>query len=342
MAFPHRSFSKVTGRPALEASSTISAQAGGALSEQFTAEVAAVTARVTPELLSALAGLQPPERPVDGAPPTPFIYPASSDPLLHGSTTLGAFRLEVAGGERWGVGVPSSPGLSAAFHVSFDEAFVLLHQESTLSGRPWLQGTRAVASTVTAALLGVGAKVSGHAGGPGADTTQILVPSDINVNLSQWHPTCSSVLAMDVQVLDLKVNAAALAAGTALASAYSTTEPQAPEESPLPPVDPLYLFTDDLRSALFSLSGSSQPFGVALGEGVIEWRYPYPRTVNCIFIEVSYSLGSNMIQNASDGSFCRRAAGHLAGRVPGSTAPLVLRRCERRVPTCGDAARAYL
>lgn len=249
--------------------------------------MAPATARVTPELVAALGALQLPERPNDGSPPTPFIYSASAGPLLHGSTTVGAFRVEVGGEERWGDELPTSPALAAAFHLSFDEAFILLHQESTISGRPWLQGTRAVASTATAALLGVAVKVSGHAGGAGADATQILIPSDININWSQWHPTGSSVLAVDVQALDLKVNAAAVAVGTALASAYSAAEPQALEEGRVTPVEDSHLFTDDLRSALFSLSGAGHPFGVALGDYVAEWKYPYPRAVDCIFIEVS-------------------------------------------------------
>ena len=303
---------------------SVSAEEDASKKRRFIADVVSMNVHVTPELLDTIGGLRMPLSFTPLSPPpspsaTPLFFSQEMAPssmpsqLLHGSTTIGGIFVEAASFQRWAAHAPHPqsppPPLPqiCSLLVSIEEAFLLFDQQSILEGRPWLYDMSAVASTTTITLLGVGAKVAGHAGGIGANSTQILLPADIQVHHHRWGPSGSVVAAVETQILDVKVSKVVVEAMQDLATAFATTMPRgtsasaaaAQEEQPGPfeAIEAASL-TDDLRSGPFTLAGMDRrlvPFGVVFsrhdaGEGSVEWRYPYPRNVGCILIKVIYTF----------------------------------------------------
>ena len=230
---------------------------------------------------------------------------STSVTLLHGNVTIGSFTLELAQEEAWKLLQDSSSHLASSqqkplLSVSFDEAFLLIHQELASERRPWLYGTPATALTASASVLGLGARVENHAGGKGSGCTQILLPADINALIHQWSPTGSLVVALEAHTLDFKVSKNVVDAVASLANAYSDNESAQPFDAVFGDNKVLFdVLSDDLRSGAFILAGADatmaglQPLRAAVrslggrGKESLEWRYDYPRSIGCVFIQVS-------------------------------------------------------
>jgi hypothetical protein len=301
------SFERELGTAVLQASSAVLSSPKRQAQEQFTVELAPLKVRVTPELLATFNAFFPSEIPKNTSVLTEVlvsdISSVVSTPLLHGNVTLGNFNLELAQ-EEWGdeqgqsdlATISSKPSLI----VSFDEAFVLIHQDLASERRPWLRGTSAMALTASASVLGLGARVEKHVGGEGSDCTQILLPADINALIHQWSPTKSLVVALEAHALDFKVSKNVADAVASLANAYSSADSTEPVEAGSANNTTLIdVLSDDLRSGAFILAGTDatmtglQPLRAAVrslgrGKESLEWRYAYPRSIGCVYIQVSY------------------------------------------------------
>jgi hypothetical protein len=272
-------------------------------------ELAPLKVRLTPELLSTFNALFPPEIPTNNTVSTEILTLESnsdfSTPLLHGSVTLGSFIFQLAGEEVWvdkqGHTDLAITSLKPSLTVSFDEAFILIHQELGSDRRPWLRGTSAMALTASASVLRLGARVEKHAGGAGSDCTQILLPADINALIHQWSPTRSLVVALEAHTLDFRVSKNVADAVASVTNAYSNIECAEPVKSGSVTDNVLLvdILSDDLRSGAFILAGTDatmtglQPLRAAVrslggrGKESLEWRYASPRSIGCIFIQVS-------------------------------------------------------
>ena len=303
-----RSFERNINTLVFQASSSVISSATRQPQEQFTIKVAPLKAHLTPELLSTLNAFLRPETRRNNTVLTEVlvIEPNStiSTPLLHGNITSGSFSLELAQEVEWAgehgqsdcAFNPSKP----SFKVSFEEVFVLIFQELASERRPWLYGTSATALTASASVLGLGARVEKHAGGTGSYCTQILLPADIKALIHQWSPTRSLVVALEADTLDFKVSRNVADAVISLTNAYSVSESTESVEAEFAEnafrVDVL---SDDLRSgasilpATVSTMTGWQPLQATVrslgehGNESLEWRYAYPRSIGCIFIQVS-------------------------------------------------------
>jgi hypothetical protein len=300
------SFERKTGTLVCQASSTMVSNPIKQPQEQFTMELAPLKARLTPELLSTFNAFLPAEIATNNVYLTEVLVTepnsAVSTPVLHGNVTLGSCNLELAPEEEWaGDQSQSSCCSKPSLTISSDEAFILVHQDLASERRPWLRGTSAMALIASASVLGLGARVENHTGGTGSDCTQILLPADINALIHHWSPTRSLVAALESHTLDFKVSKNVADALTSLASAFSTTESttEAFEDQIANDALLIDILSDDLRSGAFILAGSDttmsglQPLRAAVrslgghGKESLEWRYACPRSIGCIYIQVS-------------------------------------------------------